>query len=262
MTQQTPAPLIAEVALTQLGVSDDLITDEEKRQLDDQGYLYLDDVLTAETVERIRARLDALLAVEGDEAGKEVHQEPGTDRLSDLINKDPVFDIVITHPRFLAAIKHVLGPEFHLSSLNFRAPHVGHGHQALHPDWFGPVPDGNFQVCNSMWLIDDVTPDNGPTRLVPGSHRSDHTAADELDGDATRPHPREIKVQGQAGRVVVLNAHTWHGGTKRIGGGPRRVLHGFFINRSHGQQLDQRKYLRPETQVRLSPAQRWVLGVQ
>ncbi len=35
----------------------------------------------------LRARLAELLAVEGDQAGIEVHQEAGTDRLADLVNE-------------------------------------------------------------------------------------------------------------------------------------------------------------------------------
>ena len=31
--------------------------------------------------------------------------------------------------------------------------------------------------------------------------------------DATAPHPREIKILGSAGTVVVFNSHLWHGAT-------------------------------------------------
>ena len=73
-----------------------------------------------------------MLAAEGDKAGLEVHQEAGTDRLADLVNKDPVFDVCFTSPRLLACVAHVLA-DFKLSSLNFRA--------AL-PGCVGPDTDG------------------------------------------------------------------------------------------------------------------------
>ena len=57
----------------------------------------------------MRVRLEELVAAEGDQAGIEVHQEAGTDRLADLINKGPVFEVCFTHPRVLACIGHVLG---------------------------------------------------------------------------------------------------------------------------------------------------------
>ena len=56
----------------------------------------------------MRKRLDELVDEEGGEAGKEVHQEAGATRLSDLVNKDPIFEVCFTHPRVLAAISHVL----------------------------------------------------------------------------------------------------------------------------------------------------------
>src|SRR5918997_4669045 len=102
-----------------------------------KGYLPLHGVLTPEQVKQFGARLDELTAQEGEDAGKEVHQEAGTDRLSDLVNKDPMFTVCFTHPRVLAAIAHVLGDELKLSSLNSRAALPGQGLQHLHTDWHG-----------------------------------------------------------------------------------------------------------------------------
>ena len=42
---------------------------------------------------------------------------------------------------------------------------------------------------------------------------------------------------------------------------PRRALHSYFTRRANGQQLDQKKYIRPETLARLSPAARFILDV-
>src|SRR5207248_2903315 len=108
----------------------------------------------------------------GENAGKEVHQETGTDRLSDLVNKAPMFEVCFTHPRVLAAIAHVLRGEFKLSSLNYRAALPGQGLQGLHADWGEAVKPGDYYVCNSIWLLDDFTAANGPTRIVPGSQDS------------------------------------------------------------------------------------------
>ena len=107
-------------ALRDLGVTDDVLTQAEKDQLDRDGFLPLEGILTAEEVSALNKRLAELTAAEGDRAGLEVHQEKGTDRLADLVNKDPKFEVCFSHPRVLAAMKHVLG-EFRLSSLNSRA---------------------------------------------------------------------------------------------------------------------------------------------
>jgi ectoine hydroxylase-related dioxygenase (phytanoyl-CoA dioxygenase family) len=246
-------------ALRELGVTAGLLTAAERARLDEDGFLPLPGILSAQQLQVIRHRLAELSAAEGDQAGIEVHQEEGTDRLADLVNKDPVFEVCFTSPRVLAATAHVLG-DFTLSSLNSRAALPGSGLQRLHTDWGEPVPAGDYQVCNSIWLIDDFTPDNGPTRVVPGSHRSEQLPGQVL-ADPWAPYPGEVQVLGQAGTVVVFNAHLWHGGTLNTTRQPRRALHSYFCRRGRKQQLDQRAYLRPETLARLSPAARHILGV-
>ena len=247
-------------ALTTLGVTDNTLTQAEKDFLDQNGYLPLPNILSAEQIARMTQRLDELMALEGAEAGKEVHQEAGTNRLSDLVNKDPVFEVCFTHARLLAAISHVLGGDLRLSSLNFRAALPGAGNQALHADWGGPVTPGEYFVCNSAWLLDDFTAANGATRVIPGSQRSGKVAKEVL-ADPAATQPDEVLLIAPAGTVVVFNAHTWHGGTLNRTDKPRRVLHSYFTRRDQKQQLDQQAYIRPETYARLSPAARYILDV-
>ena len=249
-----------QTALKELGVNDTTLTPAEKAQLDRDGYLPLPGILTPEQVAQFCARLDALVEAEGAEAGKEVHQEAGTDRLSDLVNKGELFTTCFTHPRVLAAISHVLQGEFKLSSLNFRAALPGEGLQALHCDWKGPVEPGDYYVCNSIWLLDDFTADNGATRVVPGSQRFRQTPQQAM-ADPKQPHPDESLLLAPAGTVVIFNSHTWHGGTLNRTDQRRRAMHSYFCRRDQPQQLDQQRYIRPETYDRLSPAARYVLDV-
>ena len=202
----------------------------------------------------------ALSLQEGAEAGKEVHEETGADRLSDLVNKDSLFEICFTHPRVLAAVAHVLGGDLKLSSLNSRAALPGEGLQALHSHGGLPPAPGVYDVCNSIWLLDDFTPHNGPTRLVPGTHRSGKFPGDVM-ADPAAPHLDEVLLLAPAGIVAVFNSHVWHGGTRNNGDRPRRALHSFFTRRSLPQQLDQRRLLRPETAARLGEPARTILDV-
>jgi ectoine hydroxylase-related dioxygenase (phytanoyl-CoA dioxygenase family) len=247
-------------ALYELGVRDDTLTQAEKDQLDCDGYLPLPNIMSPELVAQIGRRVDELVEIEGEDAGKEVHQEAGTDRLSDLVNKDPLFEICFTHPRVLAAIYHVLGQEFKLSSLNFRAALPGQGLQALHADWGGAVAPGDYYVCNSIWLLDDFTEANGATRVVPGTQRSGKVPKDAM-ADPKDAHPDEALLLAPAGTVVIFNSHTWHGGTLNRTDSRRRAMHSYFCRRDQRQQLDQQKYIRDTTYQRLSPAARYILDV-
>jgi ectoine hydroxylase-related dioxygenase (phytanoyl-CoA dioxygenase family) len=246
-------------ALAELGVTEATLDAETAERLDRDGYAPLPGILGATQLEAIRARLAELLAVEGDRAGLEVHQEAGTDRLADLVNKGEMFRPCFTDPRLLACMDHVLG-DFKLSSLNFRAALPGQGHQNLHTDWGGPVEPGEYQVCNSIWLLDDFTESNGATRVVPGSHRARNVPRLALP-DPAAPHPDEVLVTGLAGTVVVFNSHLWHGGTQNRSDRPRRALHSYFTRREHGQQLNQQKFIRPQTFAALSLGARFVLDV-
>lgn len=217
--------------------------------------------MSGEQVAALKARFDELVEEEGEDAGKEVHQEEGTNRLSNLIDKGEVFEICISHPKVLAAIRHVLGPEFKLSSLNGRAALPGQGLQALHADWKEGVEPGDYYVCNSVWLLTDFTEDNGATRVVPGSHNSRQHPRDALE-DPKAPHPDQVLLTAKAGTVVVFNAHTWHGGTLNTTSSARYGLHGYYTRRDQKQQTDQRASLSKVTVDRLSEAALTILDVQ
>ena len=124
-----------EQAIQKLGVREDTLSNTEKSFLDENGYLPLGSLLSPDQVSAFISRLDELAEIEGEDAGKELHQEDGTIRVSNLVNKDEMFEFCFTHPRLLAGISHVLGSNFRLSSLDCRMALPGQGHQALHVDW-------------------------------------------------------------------------------------------------------------------------------
>lgn len=247
-------------ALRIFGVRNDTLSVAETQFLDENGYLPLHEILSGAQVAQFAARLAELAEQEGGQAGAEVHQEPGTLRLANLVNKDPLFAVCFTHPRVLAAIAHVLNHNFKLSSLNARAALPGEGLQRLHVDWRGAVTPGDYHVCNSIWLLDDFTADNGATRVVPGSHRWGKTPQ-EVMSDPREPHADEKLLLAPAGTVVIFNSHTWHGGTLNRTDRPRRAMHSYFCRRDQPQQTDQRASLDAATVARLSPAERYILDV-
>ncbi len=247
--------------LNELGVEPDTLSQDEQECLRRDGYLDLGQLLTGENLFEVRKRTDALLVQEGEQAGAELllsptirhPKEAGADRLADLVNKGEIFDQFYTHPRVLAAVACVLGVDFKLSSLNYRAAKPGSGEQRLHVDWRHTVDDGQFMVCNSIWLLDDFTPENGATRLVPGSHVTGRLPEEVLE-DQWDTHPDEVLLTAPAGTVVIFNAHVWHGGTKNLTSLPRRAIHSYFCQADQQQQLDQKRFLQPTTEYRLSAA--------
>ncbi|WP_439482660.1 phytanoyl-CoA dioxygenase family protein [Cyclobacterium plantarum] len=254
--------------LQNMGVEQDLLSADEKKTLGEQGYVNLGKLLSDEHLNRIRIRAQKLLESEGDQAGIELLQspnirhskEPGAHRLGDLVNKGEEFDIFYTHPKVLAAIAFVLNADFKLSSLNYRAALPGAGLQKLHVDWPEAVAKNDFMVCNSIWLLDDFSPENGATRIVPGTHLKAALPQDVME-DPMDPHPEEIIINAPAGSVFIFNSHAWHGGTKNGSHAPRRAIHSYFCRRSQIQQTDQKKYIQKQTLDRISAEAAHILDV-
>ena len=254
--------------LEKLGVRTDLLSEDEKDFLDKNGYLNLGKLLSDEELTQIRNRVEQLLKQEGEMAGMELMDSPhirhpkeaGSARLGDLVNKGGEFDIFYTHPKVLAAISHVLGNNFKLSSLNYRAAKPGAGLQKLHVDWHEAVDNNDFKVCNSIWLLDDFTIENGATRVVPKTHLLPRLPQEVLD-EPMASHPEEVIIEAPAGSVVIFNSHTWHGGTNNHTDKPRRAIHSYFCQKDQPQQTDQARYIKEATKVRLSQEAIDILGI-
>lgn len=196
--------------------------------------------------------------------------------MSNLYNKSDAFDPLIAIGPTLAAARHVLG-EFRLHGANIREPLAGAGQQRLHSDV--PKDDRGWQLVNTMVALDEVTADNGPTRVVPGSHRWGYLnvpAENLYDGqqetdaaeDAARipadPHAAydgERYVTMPRGAIAVINGHLWHSGTTNRSGARRRVATISYARRDVPQQVVQRDVLTSALDARLTDPTRWLLDV-
>jgi hypothetical protein len=237
------------------------VTDAERTHLDEHGFVLLEGAMGPSLHAALRHRLLELYHAEGDRAGHEFRQEPHAQRLANLVDKGDVFARAIALGAVLDGVGHVLGPEFKLSSLNARSadPNSDEG-QPLHVD-MAALPDARgYWVCNTIWLLDDFTPSNGATRLVPGSHRWGTRPKDVL-ADPMAPHPQEILLTGPAGSIAIMNSHLWHGGTANRTGRPRLAMHAFYCRRDKPQQQYQKTLLSAGVQAALSPAVRDLLAL-
>jgi hypothetical protein len=265
-------------ALRALGIQKGHFTAEQQDQLDRQGFYLIPNVFTAAQCQLMGEEFDRLSAAEGGQGGHEVHIEPGAPRVSNIFNKTSVYDSCLGCAPVLAASHYILG-EFKLHGANLREPLKGQGQQNMHTD----VPkkfDDDWWVLNALILFDDMTPTNGPTRMIPGSHhwaplnvshvnRGDWVPQPLSEEDAARvpadlaaPYPGEVHLHAPAGSVAIMNSSVWHGGTRNIDGARRRVLHLTFTRRDLPQQLTQRDYLTEALYDRMSPAERFLLDIE
>jgi ectoine hydroxylase-related dioxygenase (phytanoyl-CoA dioxygenase family) len=237
------------------------MTDDERRQLDEQGFVVLEDCMGRDLLRELRERIHGVFDAEGDRAGNEFRTEAHAQRLANLVDKGEVFRRAIVLPRVVECVRHVLGPHVKLSSLNARsADPNGDVPQPLHVDMSALPDEQGYWVCNTVWMLDDFTTENGATRVIPGSHRCGHRPQDMLE-DPRAPHPQEVLVLGSAGSIAVMNAHAWHGGTANRTPAPRLAMHAFYCRRDKPQQQYQKQLLRADVQNRCSAEVRELLAL-
>ena len=265
-------------ALRELGVTSATLTDAQKKQLDEQGFFIVENVLSAAELAGMRAEFERIHGAEREQGGHEVHVEPGARRLSNIFNKTAAFDRCLAIPEVLAASAYLLG-EIKVHGANLRDPVKGHGQQDLHVDVPKRFAD-DWWVVNAMLMLDDMTLDNGPTRVVPGSHhwapinvpyvnQGDWEPAPISPEDQARvpadlgaPYPGEVLVTAPAGSAIICNSSMWHSGTVKKDDSPRRMLHLTYTRRDLPQQLLQLDHLTRGLYDRMSPVHRYLLEIE
>src|SRR5215472_3872546 len=175
-----------------------LLTAEQQESLERDGYLLVSSLLDEVVLAPIRVRLDELVyqrLVAWDASPGQDVEERGVVNAA-LRRPDPDFAPCREHPLLAQAAATMLGPDWHLSGLELRAPLPGCGHQGLHPDYFpGHRTHGPWRSLSAMWCISAFTPENGPLRVIPGSQRVARSPVDDLAyGSETGPHAAEVKL--------------------------------------------------------------------
>ncbi len=151
--------------LKECGVTESTLSGAEKEALDRAGYVLLPDVIDSPWLGKLRTAFESAI---DQEQSTPKEKQTGTRHASDLIQKDPAFHGVLTHPKILAAVYHVLRRSFKVFVLGGRDPLPGYGLQGFHTDWYPRASLSEpFSVVTAIWLLDDFIVNNGATRLIP-----------------------------------------------------------------------------------------------
>ena len=230
---------------------------QARRDLDDWGYCLIADVLSDHEFARLRERLVEQAAAEVEIGRATFDGGVGTpnQRVWNLINKGQVFRDLMVHPLVGEVMTHLLGPNFILSSLTANIAGPGGAPMFLHRDqgylpFHTPMP----LVANIGWMLDDVSADNGGTRLVPRSHLSSEPLSNPNDIGQT------IAAEGPAGSALVFDGRVHHGTGPNSSSMKRHVLLSYFARFFMRQQENMFLSLDPEIEASLSDELRVRLG--
>jgi len=228
-----------------LGVRDPSDAPAESAQLERDGYAVLPGVFTAAEVTRMRDEIDEVFDAFPDERTR-------PDRAQfryEMLNRSGACQAAVAHPRTLAVVEGLLGEDCHvIANTAWRNPtdfaggpwHCDagpHVPRAEDVPWDDRIPYPVFAVATHV-MLQDCSRQDGPTAVVPGSHRSGRvppfTLDEELSYDGRPPAVLELS----AGDVALFVSDAWHRGLPaRAGGRGRYFLQVHYGRRDIAQRL-------------------------
>ncbi len=176
-------------------------------EIDERGYTVVPDVLSPAEADDLAADLRRLEAELGISPADNSFEGRHTVRIYNLLAHGERYERIPVHPEVLPVVEAVLDPGCLISSLSSIGIDPGETAQPVHADdQLMPIPKPHPPtVCNTMWALTDFTEANGATRVVPGSHRFDHSPAYGAEFDT-------VAAEMGKGSVLVWHGSLWHGG--------------------------------------------------
>jgi ectoine hydroxylase-related dioxygenase (phytanoyl-CoA dioxygenase family) len=199
-----------------------------EKQIENQGYTVLKSLITLEECENYKRLLERDYQKFANSYAKSNLTTPhGLDNKSNekvvynLHNKDLSWYKLFEHPMVIEVLDKMLitgsykdSEPYYLYNNSARCPLKDNPGQQLHLD--SRLPGINYCiVANVLWVLDDFTPSNGATRVVPGSHKFSNFTEDG------KVYDEEILITANKGDAIIFNANLWHGGGPNHNGDSR-----------------------------------------
>lgn len=243
------------------------IDPDDLRQFDEQGYLIVRNAIDDDTIQRLTAAGDRLIASD-DQSSRQSRTGGRYDGFRNVVLKDNTFVDLIDHPQILPLVIQLLGADLHLitSHLIYKQPDppdtpTTHRDPGWHRDYFSAQNDlGHYSIPRielkcAYYLTDLTEPNSGVTMVVPGSNQLDKPI--ERPSDSGDP-PGALEPSLQPGDCLIFENRTWHAGAANLNGRTRKAIMMGYGYR-WVKPMDYR-YQPPEFVAKLSPLQRYLCG--
>ena len=215
--------------------------DEIKRAYNEEGFVCVPDILSTEELRSLRRAVDGMseqaraLTESNDvfdlEAGHS-SANPRLRRVKAPHKVHPAFAEFMSNQRLLEVLALLLGENIRHQyvKLNIKAADGGSPLE-WHQDW-AFYPHTNSSVLAVGLMLDDVTPENGPTLVIPGSHRPRRVFDHHRDGffsGAIDPSNSDldfnaaVPLLGRAGSITIHDAFLVHGAARNLSSNVRRI---------------------------------------
>jgi hypothetical protein len=211
-----------------------------------QGYVVIPDAITPEVCAGMRSELDRIYR---EYPSSHPDQGYGEILRGKLFHYSTLIRDHIDHAPIIDVVEAILGKECHLignnSALNDKAYHPSPWH--VDDDLMFPLPEGvehddrvviPCHALNTMWYLTDVGIDDGPTQVVPFSHRAGRHQP--LDADTNSPTYRGNSAHSivvKAGSVALQHSQIWHRRDQVRSDKTRYLLQYSYGRRSFSQRM-------------------------
>ncbi|WP_058544245.1 phytanoyl-CoA dioxygenase family protein [Pseudomonas fluorescens] len=218
----------------------------DRKQLHQDGYALLRQAIPTEWLADLRAVFDA-----GVRPSDQWPVPRGTGWRYSMLDDDSKIQAVCRLPQLLSVAGELIGERFFLSQVEGREPLAGGGHQQLHRDLSAQRPG---DIAIALAFFDDYGPENGATRIVPGSHRPEPGAPPFDFNDESRT----VQLSGSAGDILVFDVDLVHAGSLNVLGARRRsILISYFSASLYASHLETvaLRNIRMDTSDRFAPSE-------
>ncbi|MFL7962698.1 phytanoyl-CoA dioxygenase family protein [Pseudomonas kielensis] len=217
----------------------------DRKRLHQDGYALLRQAIPTEWLADLRAVFDA-----GVKPSDQWPVPRGMDWRYSMLDDDSRIQAVCRLPQLLAVAGELIGEQFFLSQVEGREPLAGGGQQPLHRDLSAQRPG---DIAIALAFFDDYGPENGATRIVPGSHRPEPDAPPFDFNDESRA----VQLSGSAGDILVFDVDLVHAGSlNAIGARRRSILISYFAESLYASHLETvaLRNIRMDTRDRFAPS--------
>ncbi len=174
-----------------------MITPEEKAFFLEQGYLHVPGVLSGDYLAHIQSEFDRVWDLEKPRVSQ--HELLKYESFIKLFEYAPILD------RHRA----IFGAQVQL--LQYDLLRQGARHQGKSRSWHRDFtfPGERPLAINTIILLDNMTEERGPTRVVPKTHLGERVPSSE---EKNAVLPGEVAVYAAPGDAVFINCAIWHTG--------------------------------------------------
>lgn len=223
------------------------LNDAERDQFWRDGVLVMEDAVTADELASLKAVFAGWVEESRDHTadyGECLDGRPRFDlqpghsadtpalrRVQSPEEVSPAFAHVMRNARMVDAVAELIGPaiRFHHGKVNSKLP--GSATKVKFHQDFPFQPMSNDDLVTALLFVDDVTLENGPLEVVPGSHTGplyslwhNGVFTGAVSDEVLAEHAEQIvPCTGKAGSVCFMHSSLLHGSAPNLSGAPRTL---------------------------------------